>query len=236
VHPREPAEAGTTTIERAVRSVPFYFDVVSPYSWLALMEAESFAARHAVRWELRPVVYAALLEAHGLVGPVETPAKRRYTMHDVVRAARRRGLRIVGPPAHPFRSLEALRLLESFRDDPRVLRLAVALADACWGDGRELTDPEVLRDVLAAVGLETADLEQRLSAEPVKQALRRATEAAIASGVFGVPTFLLDGELFWGHDRLDHLAARLAGEPSPREDAERLLARPAGVVRPGAGR
>src|SRR5256885_127511 len=59
--------------------VQFYLDFVSPYSWLALMQAEHFAVEHGVHWEPRPVVYAALIDAHGLIGPVETPAKRRYT-------------------------------------------------------------------------------------------------------------------------------------------------------------
>src|SRR6185503_4800799 len=93
------------------RKVPFYLDFISPYTWLALARAETFAEEHGIAWEPRPVVYAALLDAHGLVGPVETEAKRRYTLHDVARSAQALGLRLVGPPAHPFRSLAALRTL-----------------------------------------------------------------------------------------------------------------------------
>src|SRR5439155_24409662 len=102
-----------------MRSVAFYLDFVSPYTWLALTQAEAFVVRHGIRWELRPVVYSALLDAHRLIGPVETPAKRRYTFLDVARSARRLGLRLVGPPAHPFRSIEALRTLTLFLDDAR---------------------------------------------------------------------------------------------------------------------
>ena len=75
------------------REIQFHLDFVSPYSWLALLRAEEFGGRHGVRWDLRPVVYAALLDAHRLVGPVETEAKRRYTFEDVARCARRRGPR-----------------------------------------------------------------------------------------------------------------------------------------------
>lgn len=214
----------------SLRSVAFYLDFVSPYTWLALTQAEAFGERHGVRWELRPVVYAALLDAHGLVGPVETPAKRRYTIHDVARSARRLGLRLVGPPEHPFRSIEALRTLVLFRDEPHALRLAVALADACWSGGRALTEPDVLSDVVSRVGLDAAGLGERIASEPIKVALRRSTEEAVAQGVFGVPTFALDGELFWGHDRMEHLAGRLTGEPSPLMDAAPLLTRP-GVAR-----
>jgi 2-hydroxychromene-2-carboxylate isomerase len=212
--------------------VEFFLDVVSPYTWLALMGSERFARQHGVRFEVRPVVYAALLDAHGLVGPVETTAKRRYTAHDVARCAARLGLRLVGPPAHPFRSLEAQRVLVAFRDRPEALALAVRLADACWGAGQDLTDPGVRAAAVAAVGLDAAGLEERIASAEVKLALRRSTDEALARSVFGVPTFALGNELFWGHDRLDDLARRLDGSlPETGAEAERFLARPRGVDR-----
>lgn len=214
------------------RTVPFYLDFISPYSWMALMQAERFAAEHGFQWEMRPVVYAALLDAHGLTGPAETPAKRRYAFHDVVRCAQSLGLKFEGPPEHPFRSLEALRTLYAFRDDPAALRLAVRLSDACWGEGRSLADPRVIREAVASVGLDATALDRRIAEDAVKQGLRRTTEAAIRLGVFGVPTFVVDDELFWGHDRLDHLARRLSGEVPPSVELVRsFLARPRGVDR-----
>ena len=218
-------------------SVAFYLDFISPYTWLALMQSKGFAENHGIRWELRPVVYAALLDAHGLVGPAETKAKRRYTFHDIVRLARAHALKFSGPPSHPFRSLEALRTLALFREDPQALELAVRLSDACWGQGRDLTDPGVLRAVVADAELDAADLEERISAPEVKLGLRELTEGAIARGVFGVPTFLHGKEMFWGHDRLDQLAASLAGETSPlAAQADAFLHRPRGADRPGAPR
>src|SRR5262245_25167032 len=101
-----------------MNSVLFFFDFVSPYSWLALMGAPAFEKAHGVRFDLRPIVYAKVLEAHGLFGPVETPVKRRYTIHDVARCARRLGLRFFGPPEHPFRSLAALRVATLHRETP----------------------------------------------------------------------------------------------------------------------
>jgi 2-hydroxychromene-2-carboxylate isomerase len=214
------------------RSLPFYLDFISPYTWMALMRAEAFAAEHDIRWELRPVVYGALLDAHGLVGPAETAAKRRYTFLDIVRSARHLGLRFEGPPVHPFRSIEALRTLFLSRETPQALHLAVRLSDACWGRGRSLTDPSVIAEVVEEVGLDAGDLERRISAPEVKQGLREQTEQALALGVFGVPTFVFDGELFWGHDRMEHLSRRLRGETPPAtEHARSFLARPQGVRR-----
>jgi 2-hydroxychromene-2-carboxylate isomerase len=226
------------------RWVRVYFDFISPYSYLALTRLAGFGARHGVEWEPAPVFYAALLDANALVGPAETRVKRRYTLTDVLRAATLLGVPLVGPPAHPFRSLEALRVATLFGDDPRALELAVALSTACWGEGRDLTDWDVLAEIVGRVGLASravagstaADLAARASAPEVKQAVQKRTAAAIAAGVFGVPTFELDGELFWGHDRLDHLAARLEGRLPPELAARAavLEARPRAADRPGA--
>jgi 2-hydroxychromene-2-carboxylate isomerase len=213
-------------------SVPFYLDFISPYAWMALMRADGFAAENGIRWGMRPIVYAALLDAHGLVGPAETPAKRRYTFHDVVRTARHLGLRFEGPPTHPFRSLEALRALFLFRDTAQALRLATRLSDGCWGEGRPLTDMRVIEEVVREVGLDATDLAGRIAEPEVKHGLREQTERALRLGVFGVPTFVFDGELFWGQDRMDHLARRLRGEvPPAAELAGSFLARPQGVRR-----
>jgi 2-hydroxychromene-2-carboxylate isomerase len=178
------------------------------------------------------VVYAALLDAHGLVGPAETEAKRRYTFEDVARSARRQGLTLSGPPAHPFRSIEALRTVLLFRETPEALALARALSDACWGKGRDLTDVRVLEETVAAVGLRADDLAARLGDPAVKEALRARTAEAIEQGVFGVPAFRLEGEIFWGHDRMDHLGERLSGSlRDARQDAAPLLSRPRGADR-----
>jgi 2-hydroxychromene-2-carboxylate isomerase len=219
-----------------VQPVELYFDFVSPYAYLALTQVESFGRRHGVSWELKPVVYGALLDATGLVGPAEVEVKRRYTLRDVLRTARLLGEPLVGPPAHPFRSLEALRTVVTYAHRPEALALVVALARAGWGEGRDLTDVGVLRDVVADLGLDGRDLEARLEDPATKRALRCNTDDALAAGVFGVPTFRLGRELFWGHDRMDQLAARLAATLETDEaGALRLESRPRGADRRAQG-
>jgi 2-hydroxychromene-2-carboxylate isomerase len=220
---------------RAPRAVTFWFDLVSPYSWLALVAAPRFAEQHGVRFELEPIVYGVLLDRTGLTGPVETQVKRRYTMRDVVRAAELAGRRFVGPPAHPFRSLEALRMLRLWRDHARALELAVALADDCWAEGRDLTDLAVLAEVATSHGFDASGLAERIARSEIKESLRGATERALEAGVFGVPTFGFGSELFWGQDRLPHLAARLSGEIGPPDGRTvAMLERRVGAARPSA--
>lgn len=212
--------------------VDLYFDFVSPYAYLALTQVQAFGQQHSIEWKLRPVVYGALLNATGLIGPAEVDIKRRYTFRDIQRTAQLLEIPLVGPPQHPFRSLEALRAVCLYRDHELGLPFAVQLATACWGEGRPLTEPATIAQAATAVGLGAADLAERINDPEVKGALRESTEAALEEGVFGVPTFRCADELFWGHDRLDHLAAWIDGRLAPRGDAAAAMeSRPRGVDR-----
>ncbi len=217
--------------------VTLYFDFVSPYAWLGLKAAESFGEQHDIDWRVRPVVYGALLDATSLVGPAEVPVKRRYTFVDIARLAMQRGYRIEGPPAHPFRSLEALRSVCLFLDQPNTLALAVAMADAAWSHGRDLTDLEVIAGVVEQCGFDADSLAERLADPAIRQRLQQNTAEALEVGVFGVPTFVWHGELFWGHDRMDVLAGRIEGTiPDVSARALEVLARPRGIDRKRAPR
>jgi 2-hydroxychromene-2-carboxylate isomerase len=221
--------------EQTARQVRFYLDFVSPYTYLALVRAQGFASRYDVKWNMRPVVYGRLLDSTGLIGPVEKLSKRLYTYRDIKRSADMLDVPLVGPPEHPFRSLEALRTLCLFRHDDKALDLASSLAAACWGEGRPLTDILVLEEIVAGLGLDSSALGERIASSRVKQDLHDLTHAALERGVFGVPTFEYDHELFWGHDRLEHLAARLSGRLSaPGPELEELSRRPQGAVRRAA--
>lgn len=213
--------------------IAFYFDFISPYSWLALTQAKAMSSRLGFKWDLRPVVYAKLLEAHSLLGPGEVPAKRQAMFADVVRCAHLLDQPFSGPPAHPFRSLAALRVACLFREEEGALDLVLALANAAWAEGRDLTDMTVLTEIVAAEGLPAEALAERIQEPELKADLRALTHGALAAGVFGVPTFIHDGELFWGHDRLGHLEKRITGDlPAAGEQVKELLRRPRGTDRP----
>jgi 2-hydroxychromene-2-carboxylate isomerase len=158
--------------------VDWYFDFVSPFSYL---QCERLQA-HAATIRPHPVLFAAILDAVGQKGPAEIAAKRRFTYRFVVWQAKSLGIPLRFPHAHPFNPLPLLRL-----------------ALAC--DARWPAITEIFRFVWRDGRL--PDAAQR-SAEPaVKEALRRETDAAIARGVFGVPTLAVGSELFWGCDATD---------------------------------
>lgn len=221
------------TIGVATARVTFWFDFISPYSYLALSQAEAFAAEHGVRWIVRPIFYAAVLDATGRTGPAEIPIQRAYTLRDILRAAELLGVPLLGPPTHPFRSLLPLRVNALVQDEPNALALAVALSRAGWGERRNLEDPEVVAEVATGVGFDADELVAGAAGDDAKARLRHNTDEALAGGVCGVPTFGWEGELFWGHDRMSHLAARLAGRiGSPEPRAAALDRMPRGADRP----
>jgi 2-hydroxychromene-2-carboxylate isomerase len=211
-------------------TVDVFLDPISPYAWFAGRQLDRLdaAGAHVI---VHPVLLAALLDHHGNVGPAEVPSKRVHAFRDVVRTASALGLPLEGPPAHPFNPLLALRVASAVDDDDARRALMVALMDAAWAEGRDLERREVVSEVAARVGLDGAQLLERASDPAIKQRLRERTEDAIARGVFGVPSFVIEGEIFWGSDRIDALLRRLAGSRTDEDKLARMLARPASATR-----
>jgi 2-hydroxychromene-2-carboxylate isomerase len=189
----------------------WYFDVISPFAYLQWMRLRR--DHPELRLRPRPLLFGALLQHHGQLGPAEIPGKRAFTYRFVSWEARRLGIALRFPPAHPFNPLAALRLILAADD-------AIAATDAVfahiWRDGRAADSAAALKDVAAVLGI--ADIDAAIARDDVKAALRANTEEAIARGVFGVPTLCIGDAQFWGNDAtgmaLDYLAdpAAFAGE------------------------
>ena len=142
-----------------------------------------------------------------------------------------RQVRFYLDPVSPYTYLALMRARE-FSCAHRAVELAVGLAVACWGDGRPLTDLAVIEEVVVGLGLDAAALGERIGEEPVKRDLRDLTREALERGIFGVPSFEYEGDIFWGHDRLDHLAARLTGALADLgPELDEMEHRPSGVTR-----
>ncbi|HEV8018959.1 MAG TPA: 2-hydroxychromene-2-carboxylate isomerase [Steroidobacteraceae bacterium] len=205
--------------------VCWVFDVISPFAYLAFPRLRELPA-HA-RLELVPVLLAGLLQHHGQLGPAEIPSKRRFTYRFVLWRARQLGMPLRMPPAHPFNPLAALRLIVAAGGD---LRAAGAVLDAVFRDGLDVSDPQVIAGLARGLGI--ADPQAALADPAVKQRLRENGEWAIARGVFGVPTFVIGNELFWGHDAVD-MALDYLNDPRAFKDAAMQAADtlPIGIAR-----
>lgn len=183
--------------------VSWVFDVVSPFAYLALPRLAELPA--GVQLDLVPVLLAAMLDHFGQRGPAEIDSKRRFTYRFALWRARRLGLPMRLPPAHPFNPLAALRLIIAAGSDQRA---AATVLNAAFRDGRDLSDPVVITELGTALGLD--DPRAAVSDPAIKQRLRDNTSWAIERGVFGVPTFVIGEQLFWGHDAVDMALEYLA--------------------------
>lgn len=190
--------------------IDVYFDFVSPYGWIAAERIGEVATRFArpLRWH--PILLkVTVLDTMGLPPPLETPLKGPYLHHDIARSLRYHGLRLAESARFGFSSLAAARATLWARGAaPDLLHaLILALYRAHWSDGRDIARADTVLDIVADVGLPRAGAAAALQSDAVKQALADENAAAIAAGVFGSPTFVVDGETFWGADRLPMVEA-----------------------------
>jgi 2-hydroxychromene-2-carboxylate isomerase len=218
--------------------IEFWFDFISPYAYLAWTQVPALAQRHQRPLVLRPVLFAALLDHWGQLGPAEIPPKRVHAFKHVLRRGFDFGVPLQAPPAHPFNSLLGLRLASLELPDADRRALVDRLYRAVWGpEGPGITDPEVVAKLLGEIGLDGQALLAAANSPDNKQRLIAATQEAIEKGVFGVPTMLVEGELFWGTDDLPNLDRFLRGEdPIDLAALERWRNLPAQAVRAKATR
>lgn len=212
-----------------MRQLLFHFDFISPYAYLGWTQIHALAARHRLEVLPVPTLFSALLAEGKTRGPAEIPAKRRYFFKDVFRTAHLLGVPIAMPPTHPFNPLLGLRIASLPLAPDQRDAVITALYAATWGRGQGIETPAQATAALDAAGLPGAALVAR--APEAKAELRRATDEAIAHGVFGVPTMLVEDELFWGVDSFGHLERYLEGKDPLRGKDLRALEVPASAVR-----
>lgn len=193
-----------------MKHLSFWFDPISPYAYLAFEQLPQALQGLSYSVDYKPVLFAGLLKQWGQKGPAEIEPKRAWTFRQIAWSAHRLGIEIATPAQHPFNPLALLRLLHASAPPggspnrwqcERVLRHV-------WRGGADANDPQRLRALREQLSPHHDPDDAR-----IKQSLKELTDAAIARGVFGVPTVELDGRLFWGLDALDMVAACLRGDP-----------------------
>lgn len=190
-----------------MKHITFHFDFVSPYAYLAFEQLPAALEGLSYTVDYRPLLFAGLLKHHGQLGPAEIGPKRAWTYRQVLWQAQAHGVPLQLPAAHPFNPLAPLRLALACGDGGSVNRyVAETIFRHVWRGGADAADATRLQAL-------QSQLQPRRdpAGDEVKDALRANTEAAIAAGVFGVPTCEVDGRLFWGFDALPMLRAWLEG-------------------------
>lgn len=208
-----------------MQKVDWYFDFISPFAYLQSQRFAELPVSVAINF--RPVLFAGLLSHWEHKGPVEIPGKRRFTYRQVQWYAERHGIAFKFPPAHPFNPLKTLRLAIALgRGREKVMQIF----EFIWREGRAPDDPDEWHALAGRLG--TSNPDALIDTDVVKSELRRNTEEAAARGVFGVPTFVVGNELFWGVDATDMLLDYLANPAAfQSEEMVRVSDLPIGVMR-----
>ena len=200
-----------------MKRVEFYFDLVSPYSYLAYGRVNQICEEHGAELVLRPMLLGAVHKAVGLQAPIEIKSKGRYQLRDIQRWAEYHGLPMKFPDPFPFRTLKTMRAavaLEGQGDLEPFTREAFGLY---WEEGgapeglEEADEDGPLRELARRIGLDPEEVLEKASSGEAKEALKNSTAGAIERGVFGAPAFFVGDEMFWGNDRLHFVEAALEG-------------------------
>jgi 2-hydroxychromene-2-carboxylate isomerase len=193
------------------KTVEFYFDFGSPYSYLAYRALPGIAAAHGAQIALRPMLLGGVFKATGNHSPIEIPAKNRWLRLDLERWAARYGAKFAHNPYFPINTLTLMRGAAGMQmreaDFPKYVE---AIFHAMWAEPRNLGDQNELAAVLREAGIDADGFQTLVNDPAVKEQLKKNTEEAVARGVFGAPAFFVGEEMFWGQDRLDFVAAALA--------------------------
>jgi 2-hydroxychromene-2-carboxylate isomerase len=194
-----------------MKTIEFFFDLSSPYSYLCATQLDALAARHgaAVRW--RPMVLAAVFKAAGNVMPAQSPPKARAMLTDLARWAAHYGVPFQMSSRFPLNAIKPERLIIAAEATGREGVLAQALFRAMWVDDRDIASDEVMRAVATEHGFDADALIAAIDTPAIKDKLRAYTDDAIARGAFGAPVLFVDDALFWGNDRLHFVEDALRG-------------------------
>ena len=210
-----------------MKKLDWYFDFISPFSYLQSELLHTLP--RDVEITFKPVLFAGLLNHWDNKGPAEIPPKRLWTFEHCAWLAHKHGIPMRMPPHHPLNPLPLLRLCIALGSTPEAVQ---RLFRFVWRDGHLPTETQHWNALLEELRASTEVTVEMLDSPDVKQQLRDNGEQAIAAGVFGVPTAVVDGRCFWGLDGTDMLVAYLNGDPFFQSDLLRQAQNlPQGVQR-----
>lgn len=193
------------------KQVEFILDVGSPTTYLAWTQLPGICQQTGAELILQPVLLGAIFKATGNTSPVMVPAKGKWMFADLARFARRYGVPLTFNPHFPINTLPLMRAavaVQTYQPE-RLAAYLDAVFAAIWVKGLNLGDTHIIANVLDEAGFDPQALLAQSQEDSIKEKLKTNTEAAIARGAFGAPTFFVGEEMFFGQDRLDFVKEAL---------------------------
>jgi 2-hydroxychromene-2-carboxylate isomerase len=193
------------------RTLEFYFDYGSPYSYLADTQVEAITRRTGATLVRKPMLLGGVFKSTGNHSPADLPQKSTWSAFDMPLWARHYGVPFQRNPFFPINTLALMRGAAAAELDGSFAIYHPAIFRAMWVDGRNLNDMTEVAAVLAAAGLDAQKFGNRIQEQDVKDRLKATTDEAVGRGVFGAPTSFVDGQMFFGNDRLPFVELALKG-------------------------
>jgi 2-hydroxychromene-2-carboxylate isomerase len=191
------------------KQLEFFYDYASPFSYVASVQVRALAERTGAELVRRPILLGGLFQATGNSPPVGVPAKAAYMAKDIERWSQRLGVDVKMNPHFPVNTVTALRGALATLADGGYDAYDDAVFQAIWQEGVNPADKAVLGEVIARAGLDAEKILARCGDDEIKGQLRANTEEAESRGAFGVPTFFVEGEMFFGNDHMDFVEEAL---------------------------
>ncbi|RED52545.1 2-hydroxychromene-2-carboxylate isomerase [Aestuariispira insulae] len=187
--------------------IEFYYDLSSPYGYIGAHLIEDVAARHEREVLWKPFMLGAVFKEEGTQPLVFYPKKGAYARHDMARTARLHGLPLNFPEKFPQLTVNAARIIlwAGHQDQAERKRLSLAFYHGIFGEGHDISDKAVIRNICETHGIDWAEAEAAMADPAIKDQLKEETQAALDRGVFGAPYFIVGDEPFWGVDHLPQL-------------------------------
>jgi 2-hydroxychromene-2-carboxylate isomerase len=193
------------------KKVEFYYDISSPYSYLASTQIEGICEKYDAELEWKPFLLGGAYKEAGNRAPLEVPNKKAYVIKDLEDWARYYGIELNFPALFPLNSVKAMRGALVAKEKGKVRDYTHKLFKLYWVQGEDLSQDEVLKKAVSKLGIDSEWFLQRIGEQDIKDKLREETAEAVKRGAFGAPTIFVEDRMFWGNDRLIFVEEYLKG-------------------------
>jgi 2-hydroxychromene-2-carboxylate isomerase len=186
-----------------IKPLEFYFDFISPYSFLAHKQIREMENKEGVKVIYKPVLLGGLHNLHGIKAPAFIPAKAKHMVRDCKLIAEKNNIRFKFNSYFPIRSLNLMRGVLVAEEDNIKKYYIDNIFNTIWQDGLNMNDTIVIQKILQNLNINPKTFSLRTTSSLIKDLLKKKTNDAYEKGVFGAPTFLVNNKIFWGQDRIE---------------------------------
>jgi 2-hydroxychromene-2-carboxylate isomerase len=186
-----------------IKPLEFYFDFISPYSFLAHKQIRKIENKEGMKVIYKPVLLGGLHNLHGIKAPAFIPAKAKHMVRDCKLIAEKNNIRFKFNAYFPIRSLNLMRGVLVAEEDNVKKYYIDNIFNTIWQDGLNMNDSIVIQKILQNLNINPKTFSLRTTSSLIKDLLRKKTNEAFKKGVFGAPTFVVNDKIFWGQDRIE---------------------------------